>query len=299
LPQSWQTEELLGLINWIRAWNLAGREAVRIIGIEVQALGADAWEAFRWLDEVNPNVARPLEAPLAPLFRDERLREGSTADLLRSLSRSQINQAYAALERLGALIATINRAGKENAAAAAASARQAMQIARADTGGAGQDQADRTRRDRLIADNLLSLREGKRTVFWGENLQVAAGRGIGGALRQRLGRSYQAVAFEFERGAIHVKGSPGAQPRREDPWQSVERAPAPDGLGAALARLGMDRFWLPLGAGAPAAWLSHPYRHDWLGASANGPIPLAGNFDLLVFLRRLTPSRLLPFVPQR
>jgi erythromycin esterase-like protein len=205
-----------------------------------------------------------------------------------------MNQLAAALQRLGALIATINRPGKESAAAAAESARQALQIARTDAGGAGQDAAARTRRDRLIADNLLSLREGARTVFWGHNHQVAAGRGVGAVLRQRLGRGYQAVAFEFERGAVHVKGAPGTEPRREEPWQSVERVSAPDGLGAALGRLGMDRFWLPLGAAdAPPAWASQSYRHG------GETIPLAGNFDMLVFLRRLTPSRLLPFVPQR
>jgi len=304
-PQSWQSEEFLGLINWIRAWNGAGREGVRIVGIDVQALGGDAWEAFRWLYEANPNVARPLEAPLAPLFRDERLREAPTADLLRSLSPSQVNQAHAALERLGALISTINRPGRENAAAAAQSARQALQIARANAGGAGQDASALGRRDRLMADNLLALRESARTVYWGHNLQVAAGRGLGAVLRQRLGREYQAVAFEFENGIIQVKGSGGVEPRREEPWQSVGRAAVPQGLGSALGRLGTDRFWLALSAaGAPAPWLAHPYRHDWLGsglpAAANASaIPLAGNFDLLVFLRRLTPSRLLPFVPQR
>jgi len=301
-PQSWQSEEFLGLINWIRAWNNAGREAVRIIGIDVQALGGDAWEAFRWLYEVNPNLARPLEAPLAPLFRDERLREGSTADLLRSLSRSQINQAYTALERLNALIGSVDRAGKENAAAAAESARQAMQIARADTGAAGQDQSARDRRDRLMADNLLNLRAGARTVYWGNNWTVAAGGGIGAALRQRLRRGYQAVAFEYERGSVHVKGTAAQEARREQPWQAVDQGSGPDGLGAALARLGADRFWLPLGSAAapPAAWLSHPYRHAWSGAApGQATLPLAGNYDLLIFLRRLTPSRLLPFVPQR
>jgi erythromycin esterase-like protein len=301
-PQSWQSEEFLGLVNWIRAWNLAGRETVRIVGIDVQGLGADAWEAFRWLYEVNPNVARPLEAPLAPLFRDERSRDASTADLLRSLTRSQVNQASAALDRLAGLIAAVSRAGKENAAAAAESARQAMQLARADSGTAGSDQNAGARRDRLMADNLLALREGARTIYWGNNLQVAAGRGVGAALRQRLARGYQAVAFEFERGAINVKGSGTATARREEPWQAAEQASGPGGLGTALARLGVDRFWLPLGPAAspPAAWLAHPYRHGSSGTAAGQQaLPLAGNFDILVFLRRLTPSRLLPFVPQR
>jgi hypothetical protein len=131
---------------------------------------------------------------------------------------------------------------------------------------------------------------------------VAAGRGVGAALRQRLTRGYQAVAFEFERGAVHVKGSGTAAARREDPWQAAEQASGAGGLGSALARLGVDRFWLPLGAAAspPAAWLAHPYRHGSSGTAAGQQaLPLAGNFDILVFLRRLTPSRLLPFVPQR
>jgi erythromycin esterase len=299
-PQNWQSEEFLGLVSWIRAWNLASREPVRIIGIDVQALGADAWEAFRWLYEVNPNLARPLEAPLSPLFRDERLREGSTADLLRSLSPSQVNQAYAALERLAALIATADRGGKENAAAAAESARQALQIARADAGAGGQDQSARTRRERLMADNLLNLRGGARTIFWGSNRSVAAAAGIGAALRQRLRQTYRAVAFDFERGAVHVKGTGTTEPRREEPWQAIERGTPPGGLGSTLARLGVDRLWLPL-TGAPAAWLAHPYAHNWPAAAGATPpaLPLAGNFDLLIYNRRVTPSRLLAFVPQR
>jgi erythromycin esterase-like protein len=200
---------------------------------------------------------------------------------------------------LGALIATINRPGKENAAAAAESARQALQIARTDSSGSGQDAAARTRRDRLMADNLLSLREGARTVFWGHNFQVAAGRGVGAVLRQRLGRGYQAVAFEFERGTLYAKGSPTTQSRREEPWQSIERAPAPDGLGVALGRLGMDRFWLPLGRARRRRGWRIPTDMPGSAPRRASPSRWPGNFDLLVFLRRLTPSRLLPFVPQR
>lgn len=307
IPQHLQSEEFLGLLTWLRAWNMTGRQQVRIVGMDVQALGADAWEAFRWLEEVNPDLARTVQPQLAPLFRDERLREGRTADLLRSLTPGQQADALVALDRLRALILTLDRGGQQAAAAAALSARQSLQIARGQ-GGAGATQleaAARAGRNRLMAENLIAQRGDARTIYWGHNLDVAAGAGgTGHFLRRRLAGSYRVLLFEYDGGRVNVKPSGSLEPRPDEPWQVAERQSVAGGLGPILQQAALARFWLDLAPAAASQLATEAHPHDWPGSSSvaisnEGRLPLAGNADLLVFIRNLTPSRLLPFVPQR
>jgi erythromycin esterase len=304
LPPASLSEDLLGLVTWIRAWNLSGRPAVRIIGIDAQALAGDAWDAFRFLDESAPRLAEPLRKPLLPLIGNERLRDGRTEDLLRTLSPGQIVEIRAALDRLRAAIITVNRAGGEEAAQAALNARQAIDSA-GRLGGAGpaangQASAAAQLRDRQLAENLLTLSGGARTAYWSHNANVVGqGTATGAQLKRRLSRAYRSVVFEFERGTVQAQaGRTGA------PLHVADRQPVPGGLGAFLSSVGPERFWADLSAAdaPPAAWLSHPYAHDRRGAEAAGTasagrgLALGGNVDLLVFQRRLTPARLLPFV---
>jgi hypothetical protein len=94
-----------------------------------------------------------------------------------------------------------------------------------------------------------------------------------------------------------VKPAAGdAPPADTVPWQVAERPPLPNGLSALLGQAGADHLWLNL-ADAPPPFVAEPRAHDWqqLTLAAPQTLPLTG-IDLLVYLRRLTPSRLLPYV---
>ncbi len=306
--QAWQSEPFIGLVGWIRGWNLAGRPAVRILGIDVSSVGEDALEAWRFFEVAAQRHVRTFEDPLAPLIRTAEARERTAFELARTLSQSQWDAARQALEQIRTIIAASNRPGAEEAARAALSARRAMDMARGaradESESGGNPAAALALRERMMADNLIDQAGRDRTVLWSHNLKASPGSGaIGAHLRRRLARNYRAVIFEAEGGSIRVKpGSSAALPADNVPWQLAERSPGPNGLGALLGSVGPDSFWLDLTGSAdpaPQPFLAHPFASDWPATGAPSPsaLPLANGPDLLVFLRRLTPSRLLPFVP--
>jgi len=307
LFQAWQSEPFIGLIGWIRGWNLAGRPAVRIVGVDVSSVGDDAWEAWRFFQVIAPRHVRSFEDALAPLVGTREARERSVFELARTLPQSRWDSARQALDQIRTIIIASNSPGAEEAAGAALSARRAMDMARstrADSGSAANPAGTLALRERMMAENLVEQAGRDRAMLWSHNLKVLpGGDGIGAHLRRRLARNYRAVTFEAERGAVRIKPASGALPPSVAvPWRTVESAPDPRSLGGLLGAVGPDAYWLNLtGAGdpAPQAFLSHPFARQWAGSPASSPAPLAlrNGPDLLIFLRRLTPSRLYPFVP--
>ncbi|HEY0325312.1 MAG TPA: erythromycin esterase family protein, partial [Allosphingosinicella sp.] len=212
LPQAWQSEPFIGLIGWIRGWNLAGRPAVRIVGIDVSSVGSDAWQAWRFFQVVAPRHVATFEDALAPLVGTPAARERSVFELARTLSQSQWNSARQALDQIRNIIVASNRPGSEDAAGAALAARRSMDVARA-AGSEGSANAGGALRERMMADNLLEQAGRDRTMLWSHNVKVLlGGDGIGAHLRRRLARNYRAVTFEAERGAVRVKPAGGALP---------------------------------------------------------------------------------------
>lgn len=305
LFQAWQSEPFIGLIGWIRGWNLAGRPAVRIIGIDVSSVGSDAYEAWRFFQVIAPHHVDTFEDALAPLVSTPAARERSVFELARTLSQSQWNAARQALDQIRTIIVASNRPGADEAGRAALAARRAMDMARSAGSESSANAASALAlRERMMADNLLEQAGRDRAMLWSHNLKVLpGGDGIGAHLRRRLARNYRAVTFEAERGAVRIKPASGALPPPDNvPWRTLEHAPDPQSLGGLLGAAGPDAFWLNLTGGgdpAPEAFLSHPFPRQWAGspASSPAPLPLRNGPDLLIFLRRLTPSRLYPFVP--
>lgn len=308
LFQAWQTEPFAALISWIRAWNVANRGGVRIIGVDVGSSGSDAYEAYNFVRINAPRFVVNFERPLAPFIASPEARSRSVLETAQRLSPSAWQSARDALDLLYTQIQGSTRPGADVAARAAASARRAMDLARA----AGTNAADAqrieasmaTQRERLMAENLLEQAGTDRTVLWAHNLNVMAiDSGTAAHLRRRLTDRYRAVVIDYERGSVRTKpGATAAAPADGSPWQTGERRAGPLSLGSLLGQAGPDVFWTQLtGLDAPpAALLAQPFGHDWPqigGSPPDGGIPLRQSVDVLAFVRTLTPSRLFPFVP--
>ena len=321
--QTWQTEEFATLIGWIRAWNAAGNPQVRIIGVDAQAIGVDSLAALEWLERHRSDAARGLRARLAPIIADGKLREGRMLELLKTLDQEEWRATSSALDDLAKAIGEPKSGDSSHADAAhaAMAAKQALSSsedwAPFATEAQKNDPELYMRRDKFMAENLLSLAAGSRVAYWAHNMHVVLGAEddtgpamTGGHLRRRLGNNYRIVLFEHDGGLIHAirASETNPTPARGTPWEVVKRESIPEGLGPVLSKVGLDRFWVQLTGNAnpaPAEWMAHPYRHDWPGYTAwdrpwdqPGP-PLKDNADVLVFFKSVTPSRLYPFVPQR
>lgn len=322
--QNWQTEEFGGLFTWLRGWNLAGKEPVRIIAIDCQATPFDADYAVEWLARVDAGAAGPLRARLAPLLTPEN-KASRLLEVIQAMTAAERDGYIAALEALKTAIAG-RPADADQALAlhAAEVARQGLLIFERDVKDGPKEEPPTSywaRRDRFMAGNLIALAGQDRAVLHAHNGHVIPtpfedipdSEGSQGLyLRRALGAKYQTVAFEYDRGLIHAKlmTKGGPVPGRDQPWITAARPSRPDGLGAFLARTGQERFWLDLRP-TPAspglkAWRAHRYQHDWPGYVVDESTELEdwsrqaieGAFDLLVFFRTVTPSRFYDYVKQ-
>jgi len=94
-----KTHALADLIGWLRDWNRTAATPVRIYGIDCQATAPDALLALEALRGLDPDEARRLAAPLAPIVSTE-AQALRFPLLIKSLTSAQLQAAMTALEAL-------------------------------------------------------------------------------------------------------------------------------------------------------------------------------------------------------
>ena len=322
LFETWRCDEMLDLITWARSWNMAGKSTVSVIGVDCQAIGRDADFALTWLAERDKATAIAKRADLSPVVGPE-VRTKRITEVVGGLSAEQMKAQIAAtlglLDFLKAQTKWTSLPGYGDALSAARAAHQGLVAFELETKGAPEpvDPSYYSRRDQFMAENLMAMAGAAPAVYWAHNTHVVPAMGVigpaetcGGYLRRALGKAYRSVVFEYGRATLLARSGPasGPPPPPGQPMTRVERPPFPGTLGSALSPLNLECFWLDLATvpDVPAlrAWMAHPYLHDWPGfymiegqLDPRAPgVPLAGRVDLLIFFKRVSPSRFLPFV---
>lgn len=280
------TVEVADLLDWLRRWNLAGRDPIRVVGFDVQDVLRDTDAALTFLAPFEPAAAELLRESWEPLLTPETLQRpfaGQAAGWTRAQWETVFTAAQVLEDVLLRPLETMRTApGHQEARHAARAARLGLQVVEPESGPAISRAVDH-RRDIALGENLLALAgPPARVAVWSNDRRLARGAlqpiaadayNTGDVLADRLGAAYKVVGFASRRGG-------------EDP------------LGALLERAG-ERYWVDLAAlpDAPWArrWRALPYERAWPDAGATRPaVPLGNGVDLLVFFRTLTPSRPLP-----
>ena len=301
---TWDTQEVLALIEWMRAWNGTHDRKVKFYGFDMQFPAVATLELIDYLRRVAPDLAAACEAPLAPLAAD------FTAERFGRLSAATREAALASIEGVLAAFA------RERAAWIIATSDLAWQLARMhaialEQGARGHgDVPSYEGRDVSMVENVRSLLEiegpAARAVLWAHNGHVARESeyftndntpipNMGSRLHQFFGRDHVIVGFAFNQGAFQAIASKGGLVNHSVP-------PAPEGsLDATLAkaahrRPGMPAFLLDLktapAVGPVSDWLASKPSTRWIGAtySAERADDLVHNgdprreFDLLAFV---------------
>jgi erythromycin esterase len=213
---------------------------------------------------------------------------------------------------------------------AAETARQAFAIFEFERDDADKSKADIAyfmRRDRLMADNALGmLGDHERAAIWAHNDHImedlpkaARDMGVivlGSAIRDRLGEAYATVGFTWSQGAFRasqLSGSTATTGERLN--QSLDPVALPNNrpgeYGHLFDQTGAQAMWIDMSTRphgkAIDAWAKRPY---WRGSAGWGvavdkwqiPDPAAGDvpldattgFDVNVWFRTISPSRLWP-----
>ncbi len=307
---TWDTEEVLALIEWMRAYNAdpAHERKLRFYGIDMQASQPAVAGALAYVAQHDAELAGYLEQDLEPLTRATiygeyaKLPEGARQGL--ELGLGGLLQ-YLDDER-ESLVAAGSEAEWARARQHAVVASQANQLM-AGSGG-------RAWRDRCMADNTAWVLDqepaGTRIVLWAHNGHVKQDGPpngyamMGHFLEQTWGDDHVVFGFGFHHGGFQAIASPRAQGDTGPALRSFHVGPpAPGAVGALLGESGHAIFALDLRRaeeqGPVSDWLaasrpmrsigavySHETAQQWYR-----PTILAEQFDALLFLEETTPAR--------
>jgi erythromycin esterase len=327
--RTWQDDEFAGLIVWLRAWNQTAAKPVRIVGTDMQDSPRDAAAALDFVRAQDPALAERLATGLGALSRPETLKARFYEWTLSTPpdDYAKIQAGAQALEQAfdDHAASWSDRPGWDRARRAAALAVKGLELFELEAGRPNIDLATlpteyETRRDRWMADNLLSaLAANENAALWAHDGHVmgalptalaASGQTTEGAvLRATLGNAYRAIGFAWSRGAFNAPtlgGLTGAGlANRTDFQPQILADDLPGDLGFVLDHVGPDHFWIDLRAIPPAQveFAGRLYYRGWAGAGVvpakwqtdrSDRLPLTPGFDVLVYFRTITPSHQWP-----
>ncbi|WP_165436370.1 erythromycin esterase family protein [Amycolatopsis suaedae] len=301
----WATEEIAGLLRWMRAYNETHADQVRYLGADLLVLRESSFEAIsRYVGGVAPDRMAELERDLATI-RPTLPRHEHLLAYLR-MSGEERQPRIDAARRVNRLVESLHPRDE-----------YAAQHARTVLGWHEYYAADgfSAERERFIADTVgwWQRTAGGRIAYWAASAHTAAapeatfrmpfgsmtGTWAGGHLRRRLGPAYVSVGVTFGSGSVNS----GIPP--EGPAPHPVGPPAPGMLEATLESARPGLFVLDTQAHAPAQvrrWRAAPLTTRMIhplyvtGQDANAytlsTASLTSTFDIVVHTTATSPSQL-------
>jgi erythromycin esterase len=296
---TWNTEEVLELVRWMRRYNADPRHQhkIRFYGFDMQYAVRARKVVLAYLRKVDAAEAEEAEKSIGILANP-------LVDQLPLELASQEARAADYQKRLWDRFAERKKQYRRNSSA------QEWELARQHLRILLQNSEPADGRDRAMADNIAWIlgQEGPpgKIVVWAHNIHVAAQRNrMGGYLRERFGRDLVVFGFAFNQGRFQALRFDQTEPMGR--LFSFDVRPAPDGsLDSALAATGLGLAAFPLKnvprRGPVADWLGSlpPTRSVGAGyavadeAEAFDNVPVASMYDALLFVDTTTAARALP-----
>lgn len=292
---TWNTEEVLNLIRWMRAYNQdpAHPKKLHFYGVDMQYGKEALAQAKLWLEGAEPAEAARLAAIGAPLPKLPRKSQGSLSEVDRRAWADFGREIEALIGRLEARRPADGDFDRQ---------RQNLRVLTQLAALQGDPTGGFAMRDAAMAANLqwIQAREGgAKMVLWAHNLHITARPGsrpgpsdsLGVHLRRRLGAAYRPIGFAFREGGFQAMG--------QGKLQAFEVAPQARGtLDAALAAAGHPVLALDLqkrpGVGPVKTWLESPQGTRNIGAGFTPgqdfiqESPITEDYDALLFVGRTT-----------
>jgi erythromycin esterase len=308
---TWDTEEVVELVEWVRAWNLANTRKVKFYGFDMQSSPASGMHLLAYLERVAPYLAAVCEQNIAPLA------SAYAADDLRLMPTIVRDQAASELATVLDAFATqrvdwIGRTSETEWHLARQSAIVLDQFARINAmDNESLSWAKSWRfRDRCMAANVRSLLDaegsGAKAVLWAHNGHVQRSPSVffkvieltnmGSHLHTMFGNEMVVCGFAFNQGSFQAVDETGKLRDHTVP-------PAPEGfIDAALAATGLPLLALDLANIPPdgplAKWLAAKPSQRSIGAVFYGDqtnysevANPRDKYDILLFVERTTAAR--------
>lgn len=290
---TWNTQEVLDMIEWMRKFNQSGRGRIQFTGFDMQVA------------RVAQQIVRDFVAKADAAFLPE------------------LDAAWEQVSRVAPMqLTAVNRAAIESASVAAQSVRTHLEAAfndlvktypMAEVEWAVQnarvvEQATFVKiggslhRDEMMAANtqwILQQNPGAKMAIWAHNYHVSRVRGAQGSyLSQQYGNEYVVLGFAFHEGRYSAINSAGRLVS-----DNVGSVSFPGSVEYVFHQTGLPRFILDLRNARPghpgSSWLLADNEFREVGALALDGFSvrstLTRDYDALIFFDQTTPSALLPF----
>jgi erythromycin esterase len=292
---TWDTQEVLDMILWMRKFNESGKGRIQFLGFDMQTAAVAAENARKFIADVDPSFAKSaaeaydgLDAAIRAAHADQQ-KSASTASALslaRSARKERVEAALRHLEENRARYLEKKPAPEVD---------WAIQNARVAHQAAGSlvpsTQVGSNHRDQCMADNvdwiLSQAPSGTKIVLWAHNGHVSrVGMGatsMGSHLAQRHGKDYFVFGFAAHKGrytAVARGTGLGTHELRPSEPGSVEYYASASGLSRMIIDLRRASRDEPA-----AAWLTRPIKHRSIGALAQDawyPSELPREYDALI-----------------
>jgi len=292
---TWNTREVLDLIEWMRAYNAAGKGRMEFWGFDLQTpnVAMDSVRAF--IARADPSFAATLDTAYGRVKQvlGER-RAGTLSPTALGLWRDEAARVLAHLEAQQRSYPAAH--GDTTAVAWAV---QYARIVLQGAGAAAGAMPGSASRDSSMAANVRWMLDhqpsGTKAVLWAHNGHVQRANGwMGGHLDAAYGSAMRVVGFALGDGDYTAVGGRGLT-------SYPAEAPQPGSVEAVLRATRIPRLALDLRAaaqGRDGGWLVEPHDFRSIGSMALdrafSPTPVARRFDMLVYVDRTTPTRLMP-----
>ena len=280
---TWNTQEVLDMIQWMRAYNASGRGPVQFTGFDAQYSSGAVNNLQEFLTVADPAYLATLTNTFARFKTLDRTRAATVAD--RIAARSLLDTLTA---RRSDYLTTHSA---EQVDWMIQNARVISQTI--------EGMARILPRDQAMADNVGWILDhapaNAKIVLWDHNGHVTKTPGLMGKyLEDRYGDDMYVLGFNFGQGRYNAIGSNGRLTSHQAP------TPVQGSLESLLQGTGMPMFILDLRHNSgPAKW----FRESRL-VQSHGSIALhcpfypgiaSEDYDGLIWIDSTTPSTLLPF----
>lgn len=283
---TWNTQEVLDMILWMRELNASGRARIQFVGFDMQFSAVSAQNVRTFLVQAEPAYLPTANAAFARIAAAERRGRATAADV--AAARAVFN--YLSAQR-DTYLQTISR---EQVDWAIQNARLVVQTA--------ELLANITSRDQSMAANIEWILDqapaGSKIVLWAHNRHVYKRPGfMGDYLAQRYGDDMYVLGFAFGEGRYNARGAFSRLTSHE------AMPPIPGSLESFLGAAGIPQFIVDLKhlneEEAPWIWFGKPRNFRNIGAvavrCAFAPGVAVDDYDGLLWINPTSPSQLLPF----
>jgi erythromycin esterase len=290
---TWDTQEVLDLIEWMRKFNASGKRKIQFLGFDMQ-FGKVAMDNVRaFVKKADPKYAKDLDSEYEGLA--DYWGEWKTAQAARKRPledrKAVASRAWAVVKHLEA---NRDRYRKDHDANVVD---RAIEDARVAAQSAQVQYAPGSYRDECMADNvgwvLARAPKGAKIVLWAHNGHVARQPGaMGSYLAKRFGKEMVVLGFACHEGK-YTAIKPGKGLVDDNPLQ----IPPPGSIEWNLHRTGHARCVLDLRKATRARegkWLDQPLPFRSVGALAMTqqffPARVTAQYDALIYFDRTKPS---------